>query len=155
MQTKEQRHITQKGIDLIKRLEGCKYTMYWDVANYPTIGVGHRIMPNEMNKYRGISLTEEEVDELLKKDVNKFERSVLKWITVPLADCMFDALVSWTFNLGGAALQRSTMRQCINRWEYYPAADEMLKWVYAGGRKRRGLIRRRKIERKVFLYSTY
>lgn len=58
----------------------------------------------------------------------------------------FDALVSFTFNLGGGALQRSTLRRKVNREEHEDVPREFLRWVWAGGRKLRGLVRRREAE---------
>ena len=79
------------------------------------------------------------------------ERAVLRLITVPLSDGQFDALVSFTFNLGSGALQRSTLRRKVNRQEYEDAALEFGKWVWAGGRRLKGLINRRKAEAALFL----
>lgn len=83
---------------------------------------------------------------MLRRDVVSAERSVLRLITVPLTDGQFDALVSFTFNLGAGALQRSTLRQKVNRKEHGEAAAELLKWCWAGGRKLAGLLARRKAE---------
>lgn len=61
-----------------------------------------------------------------------------------------DALVSFTFNLGSGALQRSTLRRKLNRQEYRLAAKEFSRWVWAGGKKLKGLIRRRQAEAELF-----
>ena len=83
---------------------------------------------------------------LLVKDVEAAERSVLRLITVPLTNGQFDALVSFTFNLGAGALQRSTLRRKVNREEHDDVPAEFLRWVWAGGKKLRGLVRRREAE---------
>ena len=80
------------------------------------------------------------------------ERAVLRLIKVPLTDGQFDALVSFTFNLGSGALQRSTLRRKVNREEHEEVPAEFLRWVWAGGRKLRGLVRRRAAES--VLYQT-
>ncbi len=80
------------------------------------------------------------------------KRSVLRLITVPLTNSQFDALVSFTFNLGGGALQRSTLRRKVNREEHDDVPAEFLRWVWAGGKKLRGLVRRREAE--LLLYQS-
>jgi len=93
----------------------------------------------------------EDVEELLRRDLGVAERAVLRLIRVPLADGQFDALASFTFNLGSGALQRSTLRRKVNREEHAEMPAEFMRWVWAGGRKRKGLVRRRAAE--VGLYA--
>ncbi len=142
------RKVTQDCVDLIKHFEGFRSKPYLCPANYLTIGIGHLITKNE----KFDEITEEEGDELLRKDLTKSEYSVLRFITVPLEDCQFNALVSFVFNLGGGALQRSILRQKVNRGEHDNVPDEFRKWIFAGGRKLKGLVRRRKTE--AVLYAT-
>ena len=87
----------------------------------------------------------------MRQDAQIAERAVLRLIRVPLTNGQFDALVSFTFNLGGGALQRSTLRRKVNREEHAAVPCEFRKWVSAGGRKLRDLIRRRNAE--AMLYS--
>ena len=137
------RHITQEGIDLIKRFEGFSPTVYFCPAGYPTIGYGHVVKKGE-DFSDGI--TQGEAEELLRLDAQIAERAVLRLITVPLTDGQFDALVSFTYNLGSGALQRSTLRRVINRQNHHNVPDQLMRWVWAGGRKLRGLVRRREAE---------
>lgn len=83
---------------------------------------------------------------LLIKDVLSAEQAVLRLIHVPLRDGQFDALVSFTFNLGSGALQRSTLRRKVNREEHHEAPEQLMRWVWAGGRRLKGLKRRRAAE---------
>ena len=99
-----------KGIELIKKFEGFKNEPYICSGGYLTIGYGHKLLPSDYYKY----VTEEKANLILQKDLLRTERSVLKYINVSLSDDHFAALVSFTFNLGGAALQRSTLRQKLN-----------------------------------------
>ncbi len=139
------RHVTQEGLSLIKRFEGFSPTIYLDAAGLPTIGYGHLLRPGEAEMFRrGIS--HEAAIALLIKDVEVAERSVLRLIALPLTNGQFDALVSFTFNLGGGALQRSTLRRKVNREEHDDVPAEFLRWVWAGGKKLRGLVRRREAE---------
>ena len=94
--------------------------------------------------------TEEEVDELFTRDVRRFERGVERLITAPLTQGQFDSLVSFGFNLGLGALQRSTLRQKINRGNYESASGEFTRWVRAGGKVLRGLVLRRQAEQAMF-----
>ncbi len=144
------RHITQDGLDLICRFEGFSPVIYICPAGYPTIGYGHLI--TEANKEQFLDgIDELEAFDLLKTDVQKAEQAVLRLINVPLTDGQFDGLVSFTFNLGGGALQRSTLRRKVNRGEHSTIPFEFMKWVWAGGRKQKGLVRRRNSETNFYL----
>jgi lysozyme len=140
------RFTNEQGIELIKQFEGFKDEPYICSGGYLTIGYGHRLLPSD--RYNKITLEKAEI--ILKKDLLKAERCVLKYIENPLSDEQFAALVSFTFNLGGAALQRSSLRQKINYGLYKEATKEFTKWVYAGGKKIQGLVRRRKAEQLLF-----
>ena len=87
---------------------------------------------------------------MLQVDVGVAERAVLRLITVPLTDAQFDALVSFTFNLGAGALQRSSLRRKVNREEHADVPAEFMKWVWAGGRKLKGLVSRRAAEAAMY-----
>lgn len=145
----DMRHITQQGVNLIKEFEGFSPTIYLDAAGLPTIGYGHLLRTGEAEMFRrGIS--HEAAVALLIKDVQSAERAVLRLISVPLTDGQFDALVSFTFNLGSGALQRSTLRRKVNREEHDGVPQEFRKWVWAGGRKLKGLINRRNSEARLY-----
>ena len=139
----KRRAVSDKGLDLIKRFEGFSRTVYFCPAGYPTIGYGHVVKDGE-DFSNGIM--EGEAEELLRQDAQIAERTVLRLINVPLTDGQFDALVSFTYNLGGGALQRSTLRRKINREEHAEVPEQLMRWVWAGGRKLKGLVRRREAE---------
>lgn len=141
------RFTNPNGIEMIKQFEGFGAEPYLCSGGYLTIGYGHKLLPSD--RYNKITETKAEL--VLKKDLLRAERSVLKYINNSLSDDQFAALVSFTFNLGGAALQRSTLRQKINYDLYKEASKEFSKWVYAGGKKIPGLVRRRKTEKQLFL----
>jgi lysozyme len=133
------------GIEIIKHFEGFSPTPYLCPAGYKTIGYGHLIKANE--NFTSITLTEAE--ELLIKDLRKAENSVINLIHTTLHENQFSALVSFVYNLGGGALQGSTLRMKINRGEIN-VENEFLKWVYANGKKLRGLLNRRIAEAELF-----
>jgi lysozyme len=139
------RTITQQGIDLIKRFEGFSSTIYTCPAGYATIGYGHLVRPYEHSRFAS-GISEQQAEDILRQDVKTAEQAVLRLIHVPLTDGQFDALVSFTFNLGSGNLQSSTLRRVVNREEHYLAPAQFRRWVYAGGRKLRGLQRRREAE---------
>ncbi len=68
----------------------------------------------------------------MRRDLVVAERAVLRLIRVPLTDGQFDALASFTFNLGSGALQRSTLRRKVNREEHTEVPAEFMRWVWAG-----------------------
>ena len=137
------RAITDKGIALIMRFEGFSPTIYICVAGYPTIGYGHRVLAGE-DFSQGIS--EPQAKAVLLRDVQATQVAVLRLIDVPLSNGHYDALVSFTYNLGAGALQRSALRRCINRGEYESAPAQLMRWVWAAGCRQKGLIARRKAE---------
>lgn len=147
------RHITQDGLDLIKRFEGFSPTVYICPAGYPTIGYGHLVRDHEQDQYQQ-GITEQEAEDLLRRDVQVAERAVLRLIDVPLTDGQYDALVSFTFNLGPGALQRSTLRRKVNREEHAEVPAQLMRWVWAGGKRLKGLVRRRESEAILYGQAT-
>ena len=143
------RHITDEGIDLIKRFEGFSSSIYICPAGYQTIGYGHVVHDDEKQRFAE-GIDKDEGEEILRKDVRWAERGVLRLIDVQLTDGQFDSLVSFTFNLGTGALQRSTLRRKVNREEHDDVPAQFKRWVWAGGRKLNGLMRRRNTESIIY-----
>lgn len=144
------RHIPQQAIDFIRNVEGCLLHPYKDSTGKPTIGVGHLILPHE-NFDGGITL--QEAEELLRNDMSSAVKSVCRLITRSLSDNQYSALLSFTFNEGGGTLQRSTLRKKCNRSEDDAMPTEFVKYCYAGGKKRLGLLRRRVAEAKLYILA--
>lgn len=142
---------SDNGIEFIKSAEGFSPIPYLCPAGYLTIGYGHVIREGETFN----SITEQEATELLRNDLYKYEKAVIRLIRVLLNSNQFDALVSFTYNLGSGVLQRSTLRMKLNRGEYEEAADEFPKWCWAGGRKLKGLLLRRLREKRIFKSGLY
>ncbi|MDI6865775.1 lysozyme [Thermodesulfovibrio yellowstonii] len=143
--------MTERGIELVRRFEGFSPRIYLCPAGYPTVGYGHVVTPEERYKFvRGI--TKEEAEELLRQDLAKFEVGVRAQLKgVRLHDYCIDALTSFAYNVGLFAFKSSTLRRLILQGELTDAAEQFLRWVYAGGRKLRGLELRRRAERELFL----
>jgi lysozyme len=151
------------GIALIKHYEGVRQKPYRCPALLWTIGVGHVLYPEQvklsMKDRMSVQLRPEdnriwslqEVDEILKTDLRRFEKGVGKLIPVYITQGQFDALVSFSFNLGLGSLQRSTLRQKIIQSKTKEAAREILKYCMSNGKVLRGLQLRRKDEQVLFL----
>jgi len=139
---------------LIMEHEGLRTEAYPDPAHgwaVPTIGYGHTSMAGPPKVYMGLRITKEEAKAILARDLEAVEAQVRKAVKVPLNDNQLGALVSFTFNLGIANLNKSTLLKKLNTGDYTGASGEFGKWVYAGGKKLRGLVRRREDERKLFV----
>ena len=144
--------MTDEGLNLIKLYEGYSSSPYLCPAQHWTIGYGAIWgMDDKRVTEDHPDINEDQADYLLRRDVKKSEMAVLRHIRVPLEDGQFNALCSFVFNLGSGALQSSTLRRKINRGDYIGAADEFPRWVYAGGRRLKGLVRRREHERSMFM----
>ncbi len=100
------RHLTDEGLALIKRFEGFASETYICPGGWPTIGYGHVVRDGEQVRFAN-GIDEATAEELLRRDVESAERAVPRLIRVPLEDGQFDALCSFTFNLGAGALQRA------------------------------------------------
>lgn len=137
------------GIALIKQYEGLRLTTYKDAVGIPTIGYGHVENPVPPGGTRTISA--EAAEQLLREDLQRFEHDVNNMLTVEVTQNQFDALVSFTFNLGPANLQSSTLLRKVNSGDFDGAADEFLKWNHAGGQVLTGLTARRNAEKSLFL----
>ncbi len=143
------RHLTDEGLALIKRFEGFASEIYICPGGWPTIGYGHVVRDGEQVRFAD-GIDEATAKELLRRDVESAERAVPRLIRVPLEDGQFDALSSFAFNLGAGALQRSTLRRKVNREEHDAVPVEFRRWVWAGGRKLKGLVRRREAEAEFY-----
>ena len=147
MQTLPQ--ISSRGFTLIKQFEGFKATAYRCPAGLHTIGYGHVTKAGESISQ---PLSESQAETLLLQDIEVAAKAVHRLIKVPLTQGQFDALVSFTFNCGAGALQRSTLRSCVNREEHMQVPAELLKWTHSCGKSLPGLMRRRMAE--ALLYMT-
>lgn len=134
------------GRALIRKAEGDRLTAYYCPAGVLTIGVGHTgpdVKP-------GMTITQAQSDALLSADLAKFEAAVSRNVKVPLTQNQFDALVSFTYNLGEGALRSSTLLRMLNAGDYTGAAAQFARWDKAGGKVLAGLTKRRAAEAALF-----
>ena len=136
---------SQYGIDLIKHFEGCELKAYKCPAGVWTIGYGHTKGVQEGDEW-----SESHANRMLEVELEEYEGYVDKYVTAPLGQNQFDALVSWTYNLGGGNLSASTMLKVLNAGEYDEVPNQMLRWNKAGGKVLEGLTRRRQAEADMF-----
>ena len=133
------------GVELIRHFEGCRFDAYLCPAGVWTIGYGHTADVKE-----GDSIDQEAAEAFLIEDLEKFEQAVMRLVEVPLTQQQFDALVSWTFNLGAGNLAESTLLRKLNNYQYAEVPEQMMRWVRAGGQVLEGLVRRRAAEAALF-----
>ena len=120
------RLINQNGLDLVKRFEGLYTDAYICPAGVPTIGYGHT-----GNVELGQSITPQEAEDILQKDMQKFSVAVENTIKVELNDNQFSALVSFAFNCGASSLRVSTLCRKLNTGDYDCVPSELSRWVKA------------------------
>jgi len=133
------------GVELIRHFEGCRFDAYLCPAGVWTIGYGHTADVKE-----GDSIDQEAAEAFLIEDLEKFEQAVMRLVEVSLTQQQFDALVSWTFNLGAGNLAESTLLRKLNNYQYAEVPEQMMRWVRAGGKVLDGLVRRRAAEAALF-----
>lgn len=145
--------ISPAGIALIRRWEGCELTAYRDIAGVLTVGIGHT-GPDVRD---GMVITQDQADALLAKDLARFEAGV-NALAGPCTQGQFDALVSFAFNLGLHALQRSTLLKRHKAGDFAAAAYQFREWNKARRHGQlvpvAGLTARREAERKMYLGET-
>ena len=142
---------SSKGLDLIKSFEGCELKAYTCPAGVLTIGYGH----TGPDVYAGMEISTAEAEELLKTDLIKFERVVDNAVTVPIKQCQFDALTSFTYNCGGDAFRNSTLLRLLNAKDYEGAAGQFGRWVNGPSGPLPGLVRRREAEEELYRRDGY
>ena len=144
-------NVDARGIILIKSFEGLRLNAYPDpgTGGAPwTIGYGH----TGPDVYRGLKITEAQAEDLLRKDLAKFERGVDRLIAGSFtSQPQFNAFVSLAYNIGLGGFQRSSVLRHHRAGNKLRAAASFLMWVKAAGRTLPGLVRRRNAERRMYL----
>jgi len=138
--------ISEKGLLMIKRFEGCRLHAYLDAVGVPTIGYG-----STLGVTMGDTITQEQAETLLLEDLERFEKCVTEMVKVPIDQNAFDALVSFAFNLGCENLRGSTLLRKVNEGDFLAAANEFKKWRFAGKKELPGLVARRDAEAQLFM----
>lgn len=140
----------QAGIDLIKKWEGLRLTPYYCSGNKLTIGYGHTSAAGEPIVTPELRITASEAEDILKRDLAKFEAIVLRVINAPISENQFAAMVSLCFNIGGSAFAKSSVARLTNARDYHGAAESFALWNKAGGKVVAGLVKRRADEAALY-----
>lgn len=144
--------MTPEGREMLAAWEGgCQTRVYLDSAGYPTVGVGHLIMDGE-DFQEGVEYDRDRLMQLFADDLLDMEEYVSMYVTTPITRFQFDALVSFTFNLGPTNFRRSTLLKRVNAGRHSEVPGQLARWNRAGGQVVRGLVRRREAEG--ILYDT-
>ena len=145
--------VSQNGLIKIQYFEGFVARAYPD-ANGFSIGFGTNLnTPELLAKYKqpDVTITRDEAALLMMGKIGQIEDAFTKVITVPLTQNQYDALASFTYNMGIGAFEGSTMLKLLNQKNYQAAADEFPKWSFLQGKQSPGLLSRRNQERTIFL----
>ena len=136
--------MSQDGLDnLLKKFEGCKLKAYRCPAGVCTIGYGHTSSAGAPEVVDGMTITQAQADEILKRDLVKFESAVTDLVKVRLTQNQFDVLVDFAYNAGVGNLKSSTMLKKVNASDLDVVPAELMKWTKGGGKVLPGLVRRR------------
>jgi len=132
--------------DLLQKFEGCRLSAYRCPAGILTIGYGHTSAAGDPAVFETMTITQDKAEQILARDLAKFERGVESMVTVPLDQHQFDVLVDFAYNAGLGALQKSTLLKKVNARDFDAVPAELMKWTRGGGKELPGLVRRRQAE---------
>ena len=135
----------ERGTEILKYFEGCKLTAYQDSVGVWTIGYGHT-----KGVYDGMTVTQDQAEQMLLSELEEYEGYIKDMVTVPLTQNQFDALVVWVYNLGPTNFRNSTLLKELNAGNYNAAGQEITRWNKAGGKVLAGLVKRREAEAQLF-----
>ena len=130
----------------ITESEGLRLEVYKDSAGFPTIGYGHLLLPGE----KFTKITKEKANELLQNDLSIADGAITQYVKVPVNNNQRAALLSLIFNIGRGNFVKSTLLKKLNEGNYQEAGDRFLRFVFSGGKKIQGLVKRRERERELF-----
>jgi lysozyme len=139
--------LSSQGEDLIKSFEELRLVAYQDPKGVWTIGWGH----TGSEVVEGLTCTIEDAEVWFQEDIAWAVKGVNDSLTANVSQQQFDALTSFTFNVGVGAEEHSTMLKLVNMRDFQAAADEFLKWDHIDGVENVGLKNRRLAEQVLFL----
>ena len=137
--------ISEEGIELLKKFEGCKLEAYQDSVGVWTIGYGHT-----KGVYKGMTISQDDAEEMLEEEMEEYEGYIEEYVEVPLSQNEFDALVCWVYNLGPTNLRNSTLLMVLNQSKFDEVPEQIKRWNKAGGEVLKGLVRRGEAEALLF-----
>jgi len=139
--------MSQMGINaLLKKYEGSRVKAYRCPANIWTIGYGHTSAAGAPEVVDGMIITQQQADDILRRDLVKFETAVSGMVSKQITQQQFDVLVDFAYNVGAGALKTSTLLRKVNAADFDAVPVELMKWIKGGGKVLPGLVRRRQAE---------
>jgi len=143
--------ISPNLINFVKEFEGFREKAELDtLANPPVFTIGYG---ETKNVHQGDNITEQEASEKLASRLQEFGDEMIKYVSVSLTQGQFDALTDFCYNVGIGNFKKSTLLKLLNQNKLQETAKQFDKWVYSGGVKREGLIKRRNQEKQWFIGS--
>ena len=143
--------VSKACIDLIKVSESFKAFPYRCPAGVPTIGYGStRYTDGTKVKMTDPAISEPQAVDLMLANLDEYEAAVRRYVTVPLTQGQYDALVDFAYNAGAQNLRTSTLLRLLNAGDYAGATNQFKRWIYADGKKLNGLVTRRAAEAALF-----
>lgn len=130
--------VSNDCLELIQYFEGMKLKAYQDTGGVWTIGIGHT-----KTAKAGMVIDEEQAFNLLREDIKEAEYAVRNLVVPSLYQHQYDALVSFTFNLGYGNFSSSTLLTVVNDENHIEVPNQLNRWVYDNGKELNGLVRRR------------
>jgi lysozyme len=143
--------IDEQGIELIRSFEGLRLTAYQDATGIWTIGYGHTSSAGDPQVNRGLTISQEDAEKILQRDVAQFAQGVARLITIKLNEAQFACLVSFAYNVGLDAFARSGVLKAVNARDFEAVPRRLALWTKAGGKTLPGLVRRRAAEAALFM----
>ena len=146
--------IDERAVELVKKFEGFSEHPYTCPAGKLTIGYGSTMWGSNGKKRRvweSLRVTEAEATAQMVADLDELAIKIQDDVVVPVSNAQIGALAAFAYNVGFTALRTSTLLRKLNLGDYKGAADQLDRWVHAGGTKLRGLATRRAAEKVLFL----
>ena len=143
--------LSNNGMRLLEQFEGLRLEAYLDSAGIATIGFGTIKYPDGSKVKKGDKIIKDQAKEYKLHDLKEFESTVNTYVTVPLSQNQYDALVSLSYNIGSNAFKNSTLLKKLNSSDYKGAAEQFLVWNKVNSKRVQGLVNRREAERNLFL----
>lgn len=145
-------NISEAGKTFIKNREGCRLQPYADLVGVYTVGYGHALTEDD-RPWR--TLSQRECDDLFDRDIARYAEAVADALSVEVSAWAFDAVCSWTFNVGIGAMRASTLMKHVNAGMEADAIIELLTWNKGGGKRIDGLLLRRARESLIWARGEY
>jgi lysozyme len=121
-------HLSGAGYEVLHERESLRLKAYKDSVGVWTIGLGHTSAAGPPKVINGMTITEDEAEEIFRRDAQTFRKEVIHLVTVPLEQHQFDALASLVFNIGSSNFKKSTVLRKLNARDYAGATEAILMW---------------------------